>query len=225
MNPKKRQRYKIYKLFRDNGKICLINKFSKFSYNYINFYLTSNRNESKFKYDYWFYKYSLENYKKFVNDLFSNAKVRDIVEKELRNEYQRFERCKNRLNKMFQKSDNLFFITFTISNKYYDKYINNYSNFERYVKDVLNSINVSDWCFNLDFGSINERLHCHAVVSSYDDLIDINLLRSLYLIGNVDIKKCYSDNTIAIEKYLTKFTNHSFKDTTLCRVHYKRLLK
>ena len=222
MNPKKRQRYKIYKMFRDNGKICLFNKYNKLIYNFSTF---NNYIGKRFLDDYKFYQCSLENYKLFVNDLFSNAKIRDIVEKELRNEYQRFDRCKNRLNKMFNKSDNLFFITFTISNKYYEKYSNNYSNFERYVKEVLNSINVLDWCFNLDFGSINERLHCHAVVSSYDELIDMQLLRSLYLIGNVNIKKCYSSNTIAIEKYLTKFTNHSFKDTTLCRVHYKRLLK
>lgn len=222
MNSKKRQRYKIYKMFRDNGKVCIFNKYNKLCFNFLNF---NNCTGNKFLDDYNFYKFSLENYKIFVDDLFSNTKVRNIIEKELKNEYQRFERCKKRLNTMFKKSDNLFFITFTISNKYYQKYINNYSNFERYVKDCLNSVNINDWCFNLDFGSINERLHCHAVVSSYDSLIDINLLRSLYLIGNVDIKKCYSDNTIAIEKYLTKFTNHSFKDTTLCRVHYKRLLK
>lgn len=210
MNRKKIERFKLYNICKHNGKVCLLKKYQKFAYLY-----------GYKDYSFIFFTY-LQNYSDFIDELFSNTKVREIIEKELHNEYVRFNRCKKRLDKMFLNSVNLFFITFTISNKYYDNYVNNYSNFERYIKNALNGINTNDWCFNLDFGKQRDRLHAHAVVSSDDDLIDITKLRNLYKIGNVDVMKTYSDNSYALEKYLTKFTNHSFKETTLCRVHYKR---
>lgn len=209
MNKKKIERFKLYNMFKNNGKVCILNKYNSLGYNvsYGNLHID---------------RLYLQIYSDFVDSLFSNEKVKRYIDKEMHNEYCRFERCKKRLDKMFCKSDNLFFLTFTISNKYYDNYVNNYSNFERYIKNTLNGINCVDWCFNLDFGKIRDRLHAHAVVSSNELLIDLKLLRSLYKIGNVDVLKTYSDNSYAIEKYLTKFTNHSFKNTTLCRVHYKR---
>ena len=210
MNRKKVERFKLYNFCKHNGKVCLLNKYNKLSFQV-------GYNESLHLSNIY-----LQNYKEFVDSLFYNANVRELIEKEMHNEVVRFNRCKKRLDKMFLNSENLFFITFTISNKYYDNYVNNYANFERYIKNALNGINTKDWCFNLDFGKQRDRLHAHAVVSSDDELIDISLLRKLYKIGNVDVMKTYSDNSYALEKYLTKFTNHSFKQTTLCRVHYKR---
>ena len=177
MNRKKIERFKLYNFCKHNGKVCLINKYNKLAFQI-------GYNESLHLSNIY-----LQNYKEFVDSLFNNIKVRDLIEKEMHNEVVRFNRCKKRLDKMFLKSENLFFITFTISNKYYDNYVNNYSNYERYIKNSLNGINTTDWCFNLDFGKQRDRLHAHAVVSSDDELIDITKLRNIYRIGNVDVMK------------------------------------
>lgn len=227
---KKLHKFKLYIELKRNGKICLYNKFRKFSY-YLDNGFELNRdiyiNLSELIND------LLEDNCFNGNQLKSNFRLSNSFEdfkrlkayyinQEIHNEYVRFERCRKRIENMFLDSKNLFFLTFTLSNKYYDRYYNNQDNFMRYIKDFLKNLNCIDWCFNLDFGSKNDRLHAHCIISHKQSSFDLHKLQSMYKIGNLDIAKTYNDNSYALEKYITKFTNHSFKDTTLCRVTYSR---
>ena len=98
MNRKKIERFKLYNFCKHNGKVCLINKYNKLAFQI-------GYNESLHLSTIY-----LQNYKELVDSLFYNTKVRELIEKEMHNEVVRFNRCKKRLDKMFLKSDNLFFI-------------------------------------------------------------------------------------------------------------------
>lgn len=207
MNKKKFFKYKLYNCCKNNGLVCMIEKQSKFYFDFSckniivdEFYI----NEFNCYFDY------------------ISSKLLKVLQREYNNEVRRFLHCRKRIESMFLNADNLYFLTFTISSKYYDNYVNDYGNFERYIKNALNNLPFKDWVFNLDFGKQNDRLHAHAIVSSDLSFLDFDKIRNIYKIGNIDVLRSYNDNFIAIEKYLMKFTNHSFKNTTLCRCHYKR---
>lgn len=208
---KKLHRFKLYQQLKNNGKVCLLNKYHNYAFLIVEGRLFINAD-------------LVQNYKSIINDLISydNNSKGYYINREIKNEYERFERCKNRIDNMFIDSKNLFFLTFTISNKYYDDMYENQENFQRKIKKFLNDLNCIDWCFNLDFGSNNGRLHAHAIISHNNSTFDLQDLQKKWKIGNIDVAKTYNDNSYALEKYLSKFTNHSFKNTTMCRVQYSR---
>ena len=118
---KKLHKFKLYHLCKMNGKVCLFNKFHNYLYMYNNGNLYLNV-------DY------ISNYSNIISDIINYCGKGKIVQSELHNEYVRYLRCRNRIENMFLDSKNLFFITFTISNKYYEKYYENQENFTRYIK-------------------------------------------------------------------------------------------
>lgn len=211
MDKKKLIKHRLLYNFKIRGYINIFNKYYRLIYEY-----AENGLQLPIEY--------VENLRFYAPKIFDSSKCSDIVKKELHNEYCRYIRCKNRIENMFLSSENLFFLTFTIDNKHYQQYFEYQENFIRYIRVFLKKLpNIVDYCFNLDFGSLNDRLHAHAIVSSDASLLDLNYINTNYKIGNLDVKKTYNDNSIAIEKYLNKFTAHSFKDTTFCRVVYSRV--
>ena len=151
---KKLHRFKLYQRCKNNGKVCLYNKYSYYISQIILGRLYFNQD-------------FVNNYKFLISDIiYSNDNFKGkLIQKEVHNEYVRFERCRNRIENMFIDSKNLFFLTFTISNKFYDNYYVNQDNFIRYIRDFLKDMNCIDFCFNLDFGTQNDRLHAHAIIS------------------------------------------------------------
>lgn len=65
---------------------------------------------------------------------------------------------------------------------------------------------------NKDFGAKNGREHYHAIVSTYDSGLNLELWRKY---GNINVERVWHkpDDTIKIAKYVSKLTNHAIKCT------------
>lgn len=120
--------------------------------------------------------------------------------------YRRDVRLKKRLENMLQK-EHTYFITFTIAPNYYDL---SYNTYLRKIKKALGS--ASGWVLNSDYGSINERLHFHAV-ATFDDQLDYNIVNAIYQYGSVNYKPIFNKNEKALREYLLKTFNHAVKQT------------
>jgi len=121
--------------------------------------------------------------------------------------YRRDSRLKKRLEK-YLKNENTYFITFTISPKYYHLKYNTYL---RKIKEALRG--ASAWVVNSDYGNITERLHFHCV-ASFNSQLDYNIIINIYQYGSVNFKKVYNNNEKALREYLIKTFNHTVKQTT-----------
>ena len=134
----------------------------------------------------------------------------------LNKSYQRRDsRLKKRLEQMLEQ-EHTYFITFTIAPKNEGLKYNTYL---RKIKEAL--AGASGWVVNSDYGSINERLHFHAV-STFNDQLDYNIVNSIYQYGSVDFKPIFSNNEKALREYLIKTFNHTVKQT-VGKIYYSRI--
>ena len=108
----------------------------------------------------------------------------------------RFTRLKKKISNYVNDYD-LSFVTLTFDDKHL-KYAN-----DRYVRNKLNSLGVP-YIANIDYGSINERVHYHCIVCSQN--VDLEFWKC----GLINIKK-FNNNVDAISHYIMKLTNHAFK--------------
>jgi len=125
-------------------------------------------------------------------------------------------RLKKRLEK-YLKNENTYFITFTISPKYYDLKYNTYL---RKIKKALARAGALGWILNSDYGDKNERLHFHTL-ATFQDQLDYNTINNIYQYGSVNFKKVYNNNEKALREYLIKTFNHTLKQTT-GKIYYSR---
>lgn len=71
--------------------------------------------------------------------------------------------------------------------------------------------NTLGYVANMDFGSMNEREHYHAVALLGDKKINCHNWKS----GNLDLKRVNKDRgAAALAKYVSKLTNHAIKEST-----------
>lgn len=127
--------------------------------------------------------------------------------------YNKVSRIKKHLIYMYHKKKNLYFITFTFSDKYIDKC-------DRTKKDLIkNSLMSFDsdlyYILNIDYGKTNEREHYHAIVGTEYDLNLGNYLDLVYpCFTKTELIRFDSNSFKKIPKYINKLSNHAIKNTT-----------
>ena len=146
--------------------------------------------------------------------LYEGQEIQTAINNLNKSYYRRDSRLKKRLEK-YLKNENTYFITFTISPKYYHLKYNTYL---RKIKEALGG--ASAWVVNSDYGDINERLHSHCV-ASFPSQLDYNIIINIYQYGSVNFKKVYNNNEKALREYLIKTFNHTVKQTT-GKIYYSR---
>ena len=130
--------------------------------------------------------------------------------------YRRTSRLRERIQKYLTMGECLF-LTLTFD----DSTLNNTNTQTRkkYVSKCLKMI--SDYYVaNIDFGSMNEREHYHAVV------VAKKVSQEMWQYGNLDWQRIkVSNKSVArVPKYLNKLTNHAIKETTkrCCIIYSKK---
>lgn len=131
----------------------------------------------------------------------------------------RIQRLKSKITELFyfNESKNLYFLTFTFT----DKCLNKTDDLKRrrYVREWLND-NTTNFVANIDFGEEKGREHYHALVNA--DYIDTKewLKHGALSFEKVKVNIKSVDK---MAKYINKFLNHAIKETTK-RQHiiYKR---
>ena len=135
------------------------------------------------------------------------------MESLLSSRYHKVSRIKQRLVWLYHHKKNLYFITFTFSDK-------NINKCDRTKKDLIKH-SLLDFdsdifiILNQDFGKKNEREHYHCIVGTNSDL-DLKVFLQL---AYPDIIWCepivMTSNSIKqLPKYINKLTNHAIKNTT-----------
>lgn len=116
---------------------------------------------------------------------------------------QKTKRLRKRIEKLLEKR--CIFITFTFT----DDVLANTNELtrRRYISRELRTLNVP-YVANIDFGSLNEREHYHAIAQT--DWLD----RSSYDLGVVYVERILNNNSTAMAKYINKLVNHAKKETT-----------
>lgn len=122
--------------------------------------------------------------------------------------YMKNKRLRQRIELMKQFSNCIYFATFTLNNDFIDF---RKETLEIYLKRALKE-NCNVYVANADYGSLNERLHFHAIITCRD----IEKLRDAWKYGFSDFEKVkwFEHSPIKMAKYITKLTNHAMKDST-----------
>ena len=141
-----------------------------------------------------------------------SEKANKIISRTCRNKNKKKNRLKNRIEELILNNEECVFVTLTFNNDFI-----NCKSHRKFVTDFLNDESKNGYIANIDFGSKNERLHYHAIVTNR-----INPLNWKY--GACNVKRIIKINSHeSIAEYITKFTNHSTKTTTRGeRVIYSR---
>lgn len=159
--------------------------------------------------------YSNSEFRSFVIDYYSldvyNWNIKNVI-----NRWKKSSRIKSRLLCMLQNPSNdpLYFATFTFD----DHYITlPYLTLRTYISKFLKA-NFSEYICNVDYGSLNGRLHFHAVVRCRGQ-------PPLSPFGFCDYRWLFNteENLGCCSNYLNKLTNHSTKEKG--RVLYSKNLR
>lgn len=136
--------------------------------------------------------------------------------------YKRTKRLKEKMSKLLQLENSIFLtLTFTdsvlasTSEATRKKYV------QRYLKEYCQY-----YIANIDYGSINEREHYHAVIIPKTDKIYLKPWTDNY--GGTKVKRIHLDNnknnnensSARLSKYINKLTNHAIKEST----HQNRII-
>lgn len=175
-----------------------------------------------------YFTYQLIYDERTFDDLYTNLEFRlfvrefyspDVVEFNIRtvkNRWKKSSRIKQRLLSMLQNpsNDSLYFATFTFDEYYISL---PYLTLRHYIASFLR-LNFSEYICNVDYGSLNGRLHFHAVVRCRGDPP-----KSPY--GFCDYRRLFNteENLGCCSNYLNKLTNHSTKEKG--RVLYSKNLR
>jgi len=108
-----------------------------------------------------------------------------------------------------------YFITFTIDPKHEEI---PQQLIEKNIRQTLSQSAL--YIANVDYGSLNGRLHYHAF-AAYHSKLNYNIFAAAYKYGNMHIQAVYNQNPTAITKYLFKLVNHSIKGSAQ-RIIYSR---
>jgi len=120
-------------------------------------------------------------------------------------------RLRNRINRLFHY-DNLFFLTFTFDdNKLKKKDVTKVKQetLRKYVTRWLKKYSI-DYVGNVDFGSINGRIHFHCIVATNYEKIN----GKTWNYGALNFKKINNKNDRDLATYINKLCSHSLKEST-----------
>lgn len=159
--------------------------------------------------------YSNSDFRLFVREFYSSEIV-DFNIRTVKNRWAKSSRIKKRLLFMLQNPSNdpLYFATFTFDEYYITL---PYLTLRTYISKFLMA-NFSEYICNVDYGSLNGRLHFHAVVRCRGQPP-----QSPY--GFCDYRRLFNtdENIGQCSNYLNKLTNHSTKEKG--RVLYSKNLR
>ena len=128
----------------------------------------------------------------------------------------RIQRIKRRIAKSIMSGTALF-LTLTFTNDTLNQTTEQTR--RKYVSRFLKE-NSSNYLANIDYGSINNREHYHAILSG--ELVNLSQWHKYGAINMKHIGKSTKDLT-KISKYVAKLTNHAIKETTKApRLIYSR---
>lgn len=110
-----------------------------------------------------------------------------------------------------------FFVTFTIAPDYY------HLKKDTIRKKAQSALGHARYVLNEDYGTLNERLHFHALVG-YDATINFKDIIAQYPYGAVNFKvvRVSKHTSKKISLYITKTYNHAIK-ATAGKVYYDKL--
>jgi hypothetical protein len=127
------------------------------------------------------------------------------------------------------QGDNVYFLTFTINEQNYGH------DTEYYVKGIKKVLfkACEQYILNEDYGTLNERLHFHAIVKTHTPIV-IEYVKGSnywkdcpYLLGHVHVASVNladERSTPKIKEYILKTYNHTVKNTT-GNIYYSRRKK
>lgn len=140
-----------------------------------------------------------------VFDTYSEVEKKSLIQ--LANaEYHRVKRLRNKIEYMAFAYDELIFITLTFRNDVLKN--TSYETRRRYVARYLKN-NCDFYIANVDYGKKKEREHYHGLINKS---IDPTFWIKNY--GACKFLRVYKNDYAALSKYITKFTNHTLKETT-----------
>lgn len=155
-----------------------------------------------------------EEYLLYLESLFEpfNLSLKQ-VDNLYKNNRKKFSRALKRVKMILKYYQYCYFVTLTFDNMHIDKFKYYFNNFKKY--------KLSEFCYigNIDYGSINERVHYHVLIGS-----SVVLTKDIlgWKCGFFDLKLCNS-NSKALTNYILKLTYHSFKNSP--KLIYSRLNK
>lgn len=130
--------------------------------------------------------------------------------------FQKTKRLRRKIEKMLTNSPCLW-ITLTFKDSVLET--TREDTRRQYVRKYLKN-NYPDYIANIDYGSINEREHYHAIIATNN----INL-REWHQYGAIKVEhiRVNKQSEKRLPKYITKLTNHAIKETTKrCHIIYSR---
>lgn len=156
------------------------------------------------------YQYKLKALKENYND-----KVFSVADSMLRGRYEKVKRIKDRLTD-YILTNRAYFLTLTFR----DEVLENTSEVtrRRYVARFLKELS-DKYVANIDFGSLNNREHYHAIIIDYKDTIK-------WRYGFIKVMKVGTNESspVKLSKYITKLSYHAVKDSTRYGLTFRRLL-
>lgn len=158
----------------------------------------------------------MKSFKEILNEA---DDVVEAVDRFKNNQYQFKTRLYKRYENMIKEHKHNYFSTITLN----DEYINISENtFIRYVKEYLNEQDqVKDYLCNVDYGTENERMHIHCVLSS-DTKLDYKGTIERWGRGAIHHKPVVYRNKYQIPRYILKLGNHTTKTTAATVFRKKR---
>lgn len=112
-------------------------------------------------------------------------------------------RLLSRIKKMLKANDNVYFLTFTFTNKTLEK--TKAETRKRIIKRFLNE-QANEYILNIDFGKEREREHYHAIASAKDKIF----LFQKYKHGYMTAKRIYKGDYLNAHNLML----HAIKETT-----------
>lgn len=148
---------------------------------------------------------------KSFKDLLKIYEVDKAVENFKHNYSQFMYRLYNRIESMLEYHKYNYFATFTLN----EEYINIKENtLIRYSKEFLNNYNtIEDFVCNIDYGTDNNRMHVHCVISS-NVRINYSEMIKIWKRGAIKNRPIIVKNKYKIGRYITKIGNHAVKDSS-----------
>lgn len=146
-----------------------------------------------------------------IRDEYKKDTNYEYLNKEARNYAMRVYRLNKKTRILLNKP--CLFLTFTLA-----ELISEEELIEQ-VKLWFKNVGIKKGYFNLDRGSVSERLHAHALVQSSK----IDLKRYKWKFGALNCKTVHSPNDyLKLSRYIMKFTKHSVKNSVVGTVIHLR---
>lgn len=123
----------------------------------------------------------------------------------------KYKRCRHRIEQMVLDG-NAWFVTLTFSDKTLER--TSKDTRRQYVRRNLQK-HFEIYVANIDYGSINEREHYHALIyCQHDPTSEIKAFWDKYGFSKVEQVRTTEDDAKRTIKYVVKLTRHALKETT-----------